>query len=152
MARSRLGFTLVELLVTISVAAILAGIALPSFKTFVLSQRVKTTTFDLVSNLTLTRSEAIKRNANVSMTANSGGWKNGWRITAGGVDIRVQDKYTGLVITDSANLNVVTYRGDGRLASAATSFTVNTEDSSSVTPRCVIVSLSGRASSKLGGC
>lgn len=146
------GFTLVELLITITIAGILAGIALPSFQNLMRTQRVKSAAFDLVSNLTLTRSEAVKRNANVSMTAAGGGWKNGWKISVGGTDLRVQDKYTGLDITELAGLNVVTFRGDGRLATATTNFTVQTDPASGVTPRCISISLSGQASSKMEEC
>ncbi|MFD2270066.1 Tfp pilus assembly protein FimT/FimU [Undibacterium arcticum] len=38
-----LGFTLIELMVTISIAAILLAIAVPSFRDFILGQRIKKT-------------------------------------------------------------------------------------------------------------
>lgn len=153
------GFTLIELMITITIAGILATIALPSFRDFVRTQRVKSASFDLIAALTLTRSEALKRNANVHMTQATGGWQNGWAITwtdpATSIvtTIRNQSAYSGLRITDSSAVSTVTFRTDGRLASTATNFTVNVSPSSTnVTPRCISISLSGRASSAAGGC
>lgn len=147
------GFTLVELMITIAIAGILASLALPSFRSFVQTQRVKSASFDLTAALTLTRSEAIKRNTNVAMSQASGGWQNGWTITAGSLVLRKQDAYSSLTITNSEGVSSVVFRKDGRLASEDTDFTVNANPtSSSVTPRCISISVSGRPNTKLGAC
>src|SRR4051812_49326639 len=83
---SQRGFTLIELMVTIAVAAILLAIVVPSFRTFTQSQRIKSGSFELYSALALARSEAVKQRANVTVTANSGGWNKGWTIS--GADTR----------------------------------------------------------------
>ena len=59
------GFTLVELMVTIFVAAILMAIAVPSFKNISASSRLTTTANSLVGALHAARMEAVKRNADV---------------------------------------------------------------------------------------
>jgi len=148
------GFTLIELLVTVTVAAILAAAVAPSFGPFIASQRVKAASFDLVAALTQTRSEAIKRNANVSMTAAAGGWKDGWTIASGATTLAVKSAYKGLTIVDSGGAVAVTFRGDGRLAtgSAEVNLTVDSPDNPSAAKRCISLSLSGRASSKVGVC
>lgn len=153
------GFTLIELMITIAIAGILATLAAPSFRDYVRTQRIKSASFELVAALTLTRSEALKRNSNVVMTKASGGWQNGWAITwtdpatSDVTTIRSQAAYSGLNISDSAGASSVTFRTDGRLASAATNFTVDVNPSSTnITPRCVSISLSGRASSAKGAC
>lgn len=147
------GFTLIELMITIAIAGILASLALPSFRDYVQTQRVKSASFDLAAALTLTRSEAIKHNTNIVMSQASGGWQNGWTITAGGQLLRKQDAYSSLSITDSAGVSSVTFRKDGRLASTPTNFTVDASPSSStVSPRCIGISLSGRPNTKLGAC
>lgn len=83
------GFTLPELLVTLAVAAILFGMAAPSFADFIRQHRMSTTTSRLVGDLGLARSEAIKRNAgmlvcprNASGTACATGtnWSGGWLV------------------------------------------------------------------------
>lgn len=147
------GFTMIELMITLVIVGILATIAVPSFRDFVRTQRVKSASFELVAALTLTRSEAIKRNTNIVMTQASGGWQNGWSISAGGQALRTQNAYNGVSITDSANAAAITFNRDGRLGSTPTSFTVGASPASSnVSSRCISISLSGRPNSKIGGC
>ena len=55
------GFTMIELLVTMAVAAILMAIAVPSYRSFMISSRVATESNDFLAALNLARSEAIKK-------------------------------------------------------------------------------------------
>ncbi len=61
------GFTLIELLVTISIAAILLTVAVPNFIAFVQNGRLTNQANDLVTALSLARSEAIKQSVPVSV-------------------------------------------------------------------------------------
>lgn len=61
------GVTLIELLVTVSIAAILLTIAVPSFQTFLQRNRVQSAASDLVAALNLARSEAIRQGRRVSV-------------------------------------------------------------------------------------
>ncbi len=54
------GFTLIELMVTIAVVAILATIAFPSFQTTIRNNRVATSNNEIVAMVNLARSEAIR--------------------------------------------------------------------------------------------
>ena len=77
------GFTLIELMVTISIAAILLGIAIPSFTSTIASNRLTTYANELVTALNLARSEAIKRGIQVTVTrkgTTSAQWKSGWDV------------------------------------------------------------------------
>ncbi|GLW61414.1 hypothetical protein Hthe01_17630 [Hydrogenophilus thermoluteolus] len=61
------GVTLVELMVTIAVAAILLAVAVPGFRNLIVSNRLTATTNAFVAALNLARIEAVKRNARVTL-------------------------------------------------------------------------------------
>lgn len=78
-----LGFTLIELMVTISIAGILLAIAIPSFTSVISSNRLTTSANELVTALNLARSEAIKRGIQVTLLRNGStnqAWEEGWRV------------------------------------------------------------------------
>ena len=87
-ARIHGGFTLIELMVTLSIAVIMLTIAIPNFRDFLLNSRLTAQTNELVLALTYAKSEAIKRNVRVAVcsrstdTACSGNttWDNGWLV------------------------------------------------------------------------
>ena len=67
------GFTLIEALITISIASILASIAIPSFTKMIQSNRISSASNDFLSALMFARSEAAKRSISVSIcTSNNG--------------------------------------------------------------------------------
>lgn len=57
------GFTLIEVIVVLAVAAFLGAIAIPNFRGFIQNSQISTQTNDLVADLAYARSEAIKRGA-----------------------------------------------------------------------------------------
>ena len=65
------GFTIVELMVTVVVAAILLMIAVPSFTTIVNTNRLNSVADAMVAALNNARMEAIKRNGSVQFCSNS---------------------------------------------------------------------------------
>lgn len=69
-ARSN-GFTLLELMLTITVGAILVGIAVPSFSDIIRNNRLTAASNDLLRSSQLARSEAVKRQARVVLCASS---------------------------------------------------------------------------------
>lgn len=83
------GFTLIELIITLTLAAILLTIGIPSFQTTLQSNRRVTQVNELISALNIARSEAIKRgnqvficisNNGTSCVTGSGAWETGWII------------------------------------------------------------------------
>ena len=56
--RTARGFTMIELIVVVSIIAILGSIAAPSFIATLATQRLRNASFDLVSDLLLARGEA----------------------------------------------------------------------------------------------
>lgn len=61
------GFTLVELIITLVIAAILLTIAAPNMSSFIQRDRLVTQANELIADLSLARSEAIKRSARVGV-------------------------------------------------------------------------------------
>lgn len=154
-ARRSRGFTLIELIVTITVAAVLAGLALPAFQNFIANQRVRNASFDLMAALMLTRNQAVTRNTEVSFVKKSTDtWDAGWTVTVDTTTVLLkQEPFNNLAITDSAGLSTITYGRDGRSSTAGTQFTVGpATTNSAVSPRCITISPSGLPSSRLGAC
>src|SRR5574340_299375 len=90
------GFTLIELMTTITIVGILAMVAVPSFNEAMLSSKLNTLANNFVASAQLARSEAIKRNATVALCASpdgiscTGDWKDGWIVLAGGTVVHTQ--------------------------------------------------------------
>ncbi|MCC4587440.1 Tfp pilus assembly protein FimT/FimU [Xanthomonas sp. NCPPB 1067] len=78
--RRSAGFTLVELMITIAVLAILLTIALPSFRGVIRSNRVASATNESIGLLSLARSEAIRnrRGGGVCGSASGTACDNNW--------------------------------------------------------------------------
>jgi len=86
------GFSLLELMITIAVAGVLLGLAIPSFTSFVSDSKITSATNDLVYALQTARSESIKRSASVVLCPSTnatavdpscaGGYGDGWIVFA----------------------------------------------------------------------
>ena len=79
------GLSLVEIVVTLSIAALLVGVGAPALQKVVAVQRMRGASFDLVSDLSLARSEALKRGTRVQLLPQGAGWGEGWKVVATGV-------------------------------------------------------------------
>jgi type IV fimbrial biogenesis protein FimT len=69
------GFTLVEALVTLAVAAVLTAIAVPNFQQFVQRLAIDSERIELQNMMMLARSEAVKRSQQVWITSSQGSWR-----------------------------------------------------------------------------
>lgn len=148
---SKRGFTLIELMVTIAVLAILLTIAVPNFQTFVMNSRMASQTNDLITALSLARSEAVKRAANVTVCASSdgatctGGWEAGWIVhdSAGNV-LRSYAALSG-ASTLTGSVNQVVFRAAGATTLAAsTTLTLCPPSPAVVQGRAIQIERTGR--------
>jgi type II secretion system protein H len=69
------GFTLIEMLIVIAIAAILAAVAVPSFQTMNRNMAVRGAADELVSGIQFARSEAIRTNRTVSLLLTGRTWQ-----------------------------------------------------------------------------
>jgi len=128
-------------MITLSVAAILASLAVPSFSTMIKDNRQVTQANDVITTLIYARSEAIKRGSRIVVCKSSdgagctaaGGWEQGWiafvdanndaTVTAGEELLRVHGPLTsGTTLYGDANVgNYISYvaRGSAQLISGA---------------------------------
>jgi len=140
------GFTLIELMFTVVILAVLLSLGAPMLRNLVLDQRIKTVASDIHGSLIYARSEALKRNADISVVAAGAGWVAGWEVRLGATVLKRQDALSDMTITatdqNGNTVTTLTYRGDGRLGSTAT-FLIRTSETA-VTARCVRLDVSGR--------
>ena len=153
MKKTHTGFTLLELMVTLAVAAIVMTVGVPSFSTFFLNNRMSTQANDLISSLNLARSEAINRGTSIKVCSSDnqascgGSWEDGWIvITADDTElIRAYGALKGtstLASTESS----VTYTSSGFLNGVQTTFTLCDSTQTGEQGRQVVVSATGRPS------
>ncbi len=122
--RMQRGFTLVELMVTIAVLAIIMALAVPSFTGLIRSSRLTGAANELVASVQLARSEAVRLNGGVSLCrsddgatcASGGNWTRYLTVTRDGTVLRTTTLRTGLVVTSNtldAMGDKLTFGADG---------------------------------------
>lgn len=82
------GITLVEVIISLTIIAILSTIAVPSIQNILLNSRLSSNSMELSNAIFLARSEAIKRSRSVAVCESANGtsctgshnWKNGWLV------------------------------------------------------------------------
>jgi type IV fimbrial biogenesis protein FimT len=124
-------FTLVEMMVTLAVFAILVAIAGPSFRDAIANQKVQAGAEAILNGLQLAQTEAIHRNMNVSFTLGGG---TAWTVAVVSPSATIQTRPDsesggGLTVTSLNNQNLVSFTATGAVAnydplSALTQITV----------------------------
>lgn len=155
------GFTLIELMITVAMLAILLSLAAPSFSNLLKTQQVRTVATDFYSDLVFARSEAIKRNAMVMITpkdtAAGKDWAKGWDVTTvvGAATATLKSRSAEAAGVTALGVNTaLSYGAAGRLVGVTTtqSITIAHPDIGALDQRCVTVDFSGRATVKSGVC
>jgi type IV fimbrial biogenesis protein FimT len=165
MKRNR-GFTLVELMITVIVIAVVATVAVPNFARVIESTRLTGYSSELVSAVNTARSEAIKRGSRVGVCASndqatcsgSDDWSTGWIVYvddgSGNVDevLRVREAFDGDVSIDGqSGASGLTYRDTGAVLDAV-GIEIDIPSCDGGTARTVSVNLAGRPEVAQGSC
>lgn len=149
------GFTLIELMITISVAAIILSLAVPSFNFLVLNNRLTTDINRLVTSFNLARSEAVKRGVRVEVAASDGAdWRNGWvvwidangdGVLDAGEEIAVEQALNPSMVLNSVG-GVVSfiYQADGSIVGASDTLNLCDNTRTGETGREITVNVTGR--------
>lgn len=138
------GFTLVEMVITVAVLAILTAIAIPNYQRFVIESRMTAQANELITALHLARSEAVKRNAPVSVSAKDGDWASGWEVVdAGGNVLRDFGALKDGSSLDS-DADTITFQSNGQAGVVA--LELRPSDTGLSPGRNVSVDLAGRPS------
>lgn len=157
--KKQLGFSLIELMITILIAGILLTVGVPSFASLIANNRITSQANELVSGLNLARSEASTRGQRVTICSSVDGdscaadtdWSTGWIVfndsDGDGVVASVSDilrKWE--VVTGDTTLtgtaNFITYQGNGSV-NAAADFNMSIPNGSTDQTRRVCIALAG---------
>ncbi|MES2822598.1 MAG: GspH/FimT family pseudopilin [Pseudomonadota bacterium] len=146
------GFTLLELIITVAIVAILSAAAIPSFSELIMKSRLTSQARGLMASALLARSEAIKRNQAVTLCASSNGstcngtWANGWIVLS--ADNLVLHSHqaapTGFLINSA--LTSITFSASGLGASMATLTICRSTPAAGKEERVLSISGTGRPS------
>jgi type IV fimbrial biogenesis protein FimT len=151
-SRRQAGFTLTELLVTVTIAVLLAALATPAFQQLVASQRMRTASYDMVSDLVLARSEALKRGGTVQVVPAGTGWVGGWTVRLPGLATLSQRNAVGRGITVTSTAADVSFDMNGRVVNDGSTVRFTLEEVGGARKRCVSLDPSGRPRSSTSGC
>jgi len=150
--RTSRGFTLVEVVTVIAIMAILTGIGSAGFVWINQSTSIRGAAYDLVADLDYARSEAVKRNDDVTVQPINDDWRLGWQVVVGGQVLRSRDAL-GAQIGFASAPAALTFDGGGR-ASLATvrNFQICPPQGASIPGRMVRIDPSGLSRSAKTAC
>jgi type IV fimbrial biogenesis protein FimT len=169
-ARQSAGFTLLELMMTITIAAILLAIGVPSFRYVTASNRASAEINGLLGDMQFARGEAIREGQPVSICTSSDGatclgipsWDRGWIVFSGSSPpapapasiMKIQGTFssTDTLTADNA-ITQVTFSREGFTASLAgpVTFTLHNSTLVAAYTRCLSATIVGALSTQIGG-
>lgn len=158
------GFTLIELAIVVMIIGVIASIAVPGFASLIVGQRASSAATDLYIALATARSEATKRNTDVTLQAAAHGsctsttWACGWTIPDPDPTLTTPRNllnhdaipYATLTPSPSSMASLV-YQSSGRIQTSSlpsgttkVSFAITTTSSSVSATKYVCLDVSGR--------
>jgi type IV fimbrial biogenesis protein FimT len=145
------GFTLVEAMTVIAILAILTGLSSASFVWLNQATTIRGAAFDLVADLDFARSEAVKRNLDVTVLPLNDDWAQGWQVMVGNEVLRSRAATGGQIGFPSAP-TTLTFDGGGRASLATVRNFQICPPSGSVAGRVIRIDPSGLSRSTKVSC
>jgi len=149
------GFSLIEMIVTISITAVLATLAGPSMTATIARHRVQDAASDLCAALVRARADALMRNNDVSVLPIGGNWAAGWQIPDPintGKNLQAHEPTQQVAIALSGATSV-TYQFNGRIRGGiGLKFNVSSSVVGESMAKCIAVDPSGRPYTQDGVC
>ncbi len=162
------GFTFIELMIVMTMAAVMAAIALPNLSQFIANNRLKSQMYSMLESINIARNEAVKRKVKTVMcrttnfTACGGStrtWTTGWIVYAKGetaipynsatdtiVGIGNAADDTVTVMSNGEGDNYLVYKPDGTLDEDGEVVYAICDDRGESDGKKISVALVGRAS------
>ena len=159
-------YSLIEILATLSIVSILASSAAPLFTGILMNNKAASISNELITALQIARSEAVKRNQDVTLCKSSdslscgGSWSDGWIIfsdndhdrhldTDDGDTLIYTKEFKGLLFDISWNAfrsdNYIQYNSQGTIHSNNGTFKLCPPDNNVNYARAIIINRVGRA-------
>ena len=138
------GFTLVELMVTVVVLAIVSTIGIPSLIGLVERNRTTSVANEVLGAIQFARNEAVRLNTTASICANTdcdtADWTSGWIVMRSGETVRVGSENSSVTISGPLSIQ---FSSAGDITSTLANIEVSS--SSGNVKRCISMTRSGSA-------
>lgn len=103
--REEQGFTIIELMLAVGLAAVLLAIAVPSFQSVTANNALRSSTADLITAINTARAQAVNRRKPVVLRHLGSSWNDGWEVFYDGDDSEGDQRFlpAGAVTVTSAD-------------------------------------------------
>ena len=138
------GFTIIEAMVVVAIAAILAAVAVPQLSDMIVAARVRAASSDFYAALVAARSEAIKRRTTATVEPQATFWSTGWVVKVGGSTFQTVDALPStLSVLPAGSATTISYGMNGRVTAGAQTVVFYVPSTSTVKARCVSIDTNG---------
>jgi type IV fimbrial biogenesis protein FimT len=149
------GFTLIELMITVSVLAIMLALGVPAFTTFIGNSSIRTNAEAIANGIQLARTEAVRRNANVRFVLSGATWTVNLVSDGSLIQERTGEGRSDTVTVTAApgGTSTLTFTGTGTVTSNADAsaaiteikVNANTPNAAQLRKMCIMISTGGVA-------